>query len=847
MALLDRFFHRIRQSDTIGVLSDRMEAFRSLVEQNNKVLELIADAGDKLGGEFIFDSQYLKTLATQLQQEVHGVVYDLAALTGNAYPELPQVFQRIQAELRDVLDARIAIPKTDYVVPIDRVVEELADAVGHKMSRLAEIRNRLNCSIPSGFVVTTRACRDYFEAAGIMPTLMEWSGFEAESETRLREKAKQLQAAIMAAPVPREIQKPIQAAINKLRREQDRSTLAWRSSAPGEDGELSFAGLYATRLGVPFDEAEFAFREVVASLFSPAAMMYRRGVGMHPANSIMAVGCQCLIDARSAGIVYTLDAANPERDAMIITATPGLGRPVVEGTAPVDRIVLSRNPPYPFISRSVAEKREMLVPVPGKGVQVLEVPADRRFKLCLEEDEIAQLARIALQIERYMKQVQDIEWAIDKRGKIFILQARPLRISSPRRADLGLLSNLAAHHRIIMQSHGTIACRGIGAGPVVLVSEDFQPENIPQGAILVARASSPRLSAAVLKAAAVITDLGTSAGHLATIAREFRVPMIVDTREATQIFRGVAKATVDAEDNVVYEGIVPELVHDQLLTNSGYQEAREFRLLRRMLNKIAPLYLNDPQDAGFKASNCRTYHDIIRFAHEKAVECLIEGACLDTSRATAFVRQLDLDVPLDLIVLDLGGGLRSTAGARSARFEDIASAPLRPLLQGLLTPGVWSKEPVEMDLDGFMASATRGMVSSTSATAMPQRNLAVISSCYLHLNLKLGYHFNVVDCYLTEKSNDNFIYFRFAGGVTEMTRRTRRAQLLSAILEKFDFVVERKGDLVVGRVKNLICPEMEIRLCMIGKLIGFTRQLDVSLRDDAAVKYSTEQFMEEFG
>jgi pyruvate, water dikinase len=149
-----------------------------------------------------------------------------------------------------------------------------------------------------------------------------------------------------------------------------------------------------------------------------------------------------------------------------------------------------------------------------------------------------------------------------------------------------------------------------------------------------------------------------------------------------------------------------------------------------------------------------------------------------------------------------------------------------------------------MDLDGFMASATRGGIISGAGTPLPQHNLAVVSSCYLHLSLKLGYHFNIVDCYLTENSNDNFIYFRFAGGVTEMTRRTRRAQLLSAILERFDFVTERKGDLVVGRAKKLLLPEMEDRLRMIGRLIGFTRQLDISLRDEAAVEYCIKQFME---
>jgi pyruvate,water dikinase len=843
--LLKRIFRRSRQSDTVDVMRDRMGAFRSLVERNNRVLELIADAGEKLGGEFIFDSQYLKTLTTQLQQGVRGVVYDLGALTGNAYPDLIHTFQRIQTEVQEVIDARVVIPKADIILPLNRIREELADAVGQKMARLAEIKNRLGCEIPAGFVLTTSACRDYFSLSGILSILEEWPGFEASGEMQLQENARQLQSTIMTAPIPRKIQKPLHAALKKLRKERDCSTLALRSSALDEDGELSFAGLYATRLGVPFEEAESAFREVVASLFSPTAMMYRRDAGIHPARAMMAVGFQCLIDARCAGVLYTLDPTNPDQDRMVITAALGLGKPVVDGTAAVDRVVLTRNTPCTIVSQSVAEKQEMLVSLPGGGVRTVAVPTDQRLTPCLDEEDIDRLARTALRVERYMKQVQDMEWAIDHQGNLFILQSRPLRISAPRRAVPKPHGELTAHHRVVMRDRGTVACRGIGSGPVVVVGEDFQPENIPQGAVLVARASSPRLSAAILKAGAVITDLGTPTSHLATIAREFRVPMIVGTQEATHIFQGIADATVDAEDNVIYEGIIPQLVREQLLSLSVFEEAREFRLLRRILNKVAPLYLSDPQANTFKAENCKTYHDIIRFAHEKAVQCLTEGTNVDMSRAAGFARQLDLDVPLDLIVLDLGGGLRSAEDRSTVHFEDVVSAPLRPLLEGLLAPGVWSRDPVEMDLDGFMASATRGAMSSAAAIT-PQRNLAVVSNSYLHLNLKLGYHFNIVDCYLTEESNDNFIYFRFAGGVTEMMRRSRRAQVLSAILERHDFVVERKGDLVVGRVKKLILSEMEIRLCMIGKLIGFTRQLDISLRDDAAVEYCIHRFMEQF-
>ena len=123
-------------------------------------------------------------------------------------------------------------------------------------------------------------------------------------------------------------------------------------------------------------------------------------------------------------------------------------------------------------------------------------------------------------------------------------------------------------------------------------------------------------------------------------------------------------------------------------------------------------------------------------------------------------------------------------------------------------------------------------------------NLAIISKDYLNLSLRLGYHFNMVDCYLSDNRNDNYIYFRFLGWVTEITRRSRRAKLISFILEKSDFTVENKGELVIARTKKMGRQEMEECLRVIGRLIGFTRQLDVLLRTDDSIEKYVNLFLE---
>ena len=183
------------------------------------------------------------------------------------------------------------------------------------------------------------------------------------------------------------------------------------------------------------------------------------------------------------------------------------------------------------------------------------------------------------------------------------------------------------------------------------------------------------------------------------------------------------------------------------------------------------------------------------------------------------------------------------AASRTVKVEDVTSGPLLALLDGLTAEGVWATGPADMDLDGFMSSATRSLSLTATLTAKPQQNLAIVSDRYLNLSLKLGYHFNILDCYLTETRNDNFIYFRFAGGVTGLDRRSRRATLLKRILERHDFVVEGRGDLVVARIKKVSLETMMDRLEMIGRLVGFTRQLDIFLKDDKLVERCIECFL----
>jgi pyruvate,water dikinase len=839
------FFTGGHQKEGIELLRAKIQKFQTLLNQNNRVLELMAEAEESLGGDFLFDIQYLRGLASQLEESVKGILLDLNFITDNRYLALFAAFENISAAVNDALLDKREVPDAPLALPLAEVDQQMSDVAGEKMARLGEIQKRLPYRIPKGFIVTSQTCQRFFQKTKMVEKIVAMETALAAQKISAHEAESQLSQIILNEPLPWEIARQIKRSISGLEKEAGgKVLLAVRSSAIGEDGRLSFAGLHESLLGVPPAAALRAYQEVVASLFTSRAITYRLHHGEPLSAALMAVGFLQMIPATASGVAYTLDPNAPEQNTMFVSAAPGLGKTVVEGKGNSDRFILSRHPPHPVISREVAYKKKQYEVPPQGGMVLTDVPSARAELQTVSDDFLARLAAAALHIEKHMKSVQDIEWAEDDRGELVILQARPLRIIADFPNITRQVQAAVQQHATLISGRGTISCRGIAHGTVVVVKDEKNLPALPPDTVLVARNSSPKLAELVPNANAVITDIGAPAGHLATITREFRVPSIMDVGIATQVLRDGMEVTVDAEENIIYEGKVEELLLYDILSNLTLKDAREFRILGRMLKQIVPLTLKDPQARNFKPQNCQSYHDIIRFAHEKSVEYLLEGSDHITTQENIQSKKVLLPIPIDLTVIDIGGGL-VPSGPDTAQCDiaEITCAALRSLLEGITLPGAWSTEPAGMDMGSFMSSVTGPGFLMESSVKMPQRNLAIISDRYLNLNLHLGYHFNQVDSYVSETRNDNYIYFRFAGGVTDSIRRARRAMMISTILQKYDFLVEITGDFIIARLKKFERQALLDRHWMLGYLIGFTRQMDVSMRDDSMVEKGVDKFM----
>ena len=151
-----------------------------------------------------------------------------------------------------------------------------------------------------------------------------------------------------------------------------------------------------------------------------------------------------------------------------------------------------------------------------------------------------------------------------------------------------------ALYPVLLRDTGVVAHAGVGAGVVAQIASDADMSRFPEGAVLVTKYTAPWLARIVPKAAAIIAERGSAAGHLATIAREFRVPTLVGVEGATEFLKEGMQITVDTKHRIVYDGRVNELLQYELMQSLAFEDAPEFRLLRRLLSRIAPLHLIDP-------------------------------------------------------------------------------------------------------------------------------------------------------------------------------------------------------------------------------------------------------------
>lgn len=820
------------------LLKKKYLLFQYLLRENNRVLSLMADMEEKLSGEYLFDRQYIHTNIKSIADAVSGIIESLDKLTLGKYKRLFRQYDDISKALETSLFLQKEIPVSDLAIPIISLKSAMSDMAGGKIARLGEIKNSLKLPVPDGFSITAYASKRFMEHNKLSAKINEMlARLDIGDIEKINEMSKQIQEMVISAEIPEDLMNAIQEATEDLKSNINPFTVSVRSSAILEDGEFSFAGQYATFLNVPEDLIPRRYKEVVASLFTPRAIFYYKTKGLSEEDIVMAVGVLRMIDAKTGGVVYTMDPNDPEKDIKIINAVRGLGKAVVDGSLEPDYYSVSRKTGN-ILEKRITEQRVMLVCNHEGDIEERIVPDEMKGKPCLTDEQIKALSDYASALEGYYGGPQDIEWAIDHDDHIYILQSRPLRIMEIEREALKVPRRVEGYN--ILLERGIIACKGIGHGKAFVLKNEADLKDFPDGAVLVARHTSTRYVIVMNKAAAIITDIGGATGHMASLSREYGIPTILDTETATTAIRDGQEITVDAYNCNVYEGKVSELIEYSSKKKDTFKGTRLFKKLDEALKWIVPLNLIDPDDKNFRPEQCKTFHDITRFAHEKAMtEMFLIGKGQDSSGGTI---SLGKEGPLHAHFIDMDGGVKE--GVKVAGPEDILSIPFAAFLKGLLS--IPWPDPRPADFRGFLGMmANIATISESETYQIGRQSFALIASNYMNFSIRLGYHFSMVEAYAGENRNDNYIKYFFKGGGAAVDRRLRRVRLITEILERLGFMVTVTEDVISAALTKYKQADMEKKCEILGKLTVYTKQLDFIMIYDALIDRHIEEFVKE--
>ena len=341
--------------------------------------------------------------------------------------------------------------------------------------------------------------------------------------------------------------------------------------------------------------------------------------------------------------------------------------------------------------------------------------------------------------------------------------------------------------------------------------------------------------------AAIVTEIGSPAGHMASLCREFGVPTIVGLEGATRYLQPGSEVTVDATGRRVLAGacsIGPAAARPATPLEGSAVVTR----LREVASLIAPLRLTDPRARDFRPADCRTLHDVTRFVHEKLYEAMFG---LHTARrALPDASRLTCDLPIEIHVFDVGGGLREGLPDKSnVGAEDVTCDPLRAFLTGMLDTRLRWDKPRPLSARGFLSVLGESMAGPPAeALKVGRASYAIISDRYLNFSTKAGYHFSTVDTYCGASLNKNYIHFRFAGGGAAEERRIRRVRFLSWVLSRMEFEVQVQGDVLTARLAKYGREAVRQTLARLGQLTMCVRQLDMLMDSDDGPRRSPRPF-----
>jgi len=446
------------------------------------------------------------------------------------------------------------------------------DTVGGKNASLGEMISSLKnkgVQVPDGFATTADAYRQFISYQGLNDRIQQsLDALDVEDVNALAKTGAEIRQAILDTPFPSDLDEAIEAAFADLQQGNSQLSVAVRSSATAEDlPDASFAGQQETFLNIKgIDNVKVAVKEVFASLFNDRAIAYRVHKGYDDGGIALSAGIQRMVrsETGSAGVMFTMDTESGFDGVVFITGSYGLGETVVQGSVNPDEFYVCKRAlssgHLPILRRNRGSKAIKMIygeeASAGLSVKTVDVDEAECLRFSISDDEVVELAKQAVIIEQHYGRPMDIEWAKDgDDGKLYIVQARPETVNSQQSSN--------TVERYLLKERAEVLCEGrsigqrIGQGPVRLINDISQMDQVQPGDVLVTDMTDPDWEPVMKRAAAIVTNRGGRTCHAAIIARELGIPAVVGCVDATQKLQDGAAVTVscaEGDSGFIYNG-----------------------------------------------------------------------------------------------------------------------------------------------------------------------------------------------------------------------------------------------------------------------------------------------------
>jgi pyruvate, water dikinase len=632
----------------LGRLPLSRHALKMLLLADSRFMSQLRDTRAALKGESCFTMVYVRSQCTAMCVCVFAMIRHLQEITARPEEGMLKAFTSIQNRIQSVLAPAPPSPIRELTLPVSSLDRNIASSVGIKMSYLGEIKRQFtDFSVPEGFVITAAAYELFLEHNGLRDEInRRLQKLEVLNTADLFRLSSELQLLIIDAPLPEELQESIHQAYRDLEaRVGHRGVrVAVRSSAVGDEGSGSpFSWQYRTELNVSEELLFTAYKEVLASKYSLAAMNYRLIRGLKEEDLPMCVDCMVMVDTRSAGIMYTQDPTSDDVGTIFVNAVHGLAKAISDSQFEPDSWLISKEPELVVKERHIRTKEQRFVSfLSEEGVTLLPTPAAKRDQPSLTDDQAREVGRIGLELERYLGFALSIEWALSKDCRLFVLQCRPLYRTNLDHPPQGP----AAPSGEALLEGGQMASPGTAKGRVFIVKDNKDMLFFPEGAVLVTAIPHSRWSAVLPRAAAIVVELrGAIFGHLANISREFGIPALFDLPGAMSILTNGTPVTVDASGGRVLRASEPELEDLPKPARAGFFASTPVHTTLSSMMKEVELITSLAPRPGSEPMSLR----------EISLACRIKGCSqlLKLASSAGATRPLAVKHPADWWVLDL--------------------------------------------------------------------------------------------------------------------------------------------------------------------------------------------------